>query len=158
MIFLRHAVIFLATVGYIGRIPVAPGTFGSLVGIPIAYLLSGLRWEIAAAGMAAMILFAVATAHMAERLLQIKDPGCIVIDEMVGMCITLTGTQLNLFTCVAGFLLFRFFDITKVPPIRTIERRLPGGWGVVLDDVTAGMMSWAILQAGIYVTHHVRLS
>ena len=146
MVFMRHAVIFLATGGYAGRIPIAPGTFGSLVGIPIVYVFSRLRIEITAAATVLMVLAAVWVAQAAERVLEVKDPDCIVIDEIAGMCVALFGVPFNWGTCVAGFLLFRFFDILKPPPIRQIERRLKGGWGVVMDDVAAGLLTLVVMQ------------
>ena len=101
---------FLATGGNVGRIPVASGTFGSLVGLPIVYVFSLTDWTIAAALTAALILFSVWVAHMAEQQLKAKDPGCIVIDEIAGMCVAMLGIPLTLSTGAAGF----FF----VPPVR----------------------------------------
>jgi phosphatidylglycerophosphatase A len=149
MLFKQHAVMFFATVGYVGRLPFAPGTFGSLVGIPIVILFSQWRFEIAAVATAALILFAVAVSHLAERYEETKDPGCIVIDEVAGLCVVFLGLPLNVTTCVAGFVLFRFFDIAKFQPVRFMEQRLPGGWGVVMDDVMAGIMSLIVLRAAL---------
>jgi phosphatidylglycerophosphatase A len=140
---------FFATVGYIGRLPFAPGTFGSLVGIPIVIVFSYGRFEIAAGATVALILFAVAVAHLAERFEETKDPGCIVIDEVAGLCVIFLGVPVTPTTCVAGFVLFRIFDIAKFQPIRFMEQRLPGGWGVVMDDVMAGIMSLAVMRAAM---------
>jgi phosphatidylglycerophosphatase A len=146
MILKPKAVMFLATGAHVGRIPFAPGTFGSLVGLPIVYLLSRINWAAAVILTAILVLFSVRVAHLAEHQLKAKDPGCIVIDEIAGMCVTMLAIPLTLSTGLAGFLLFRIFDVIKPPPARQMERRLQGGWGVVMDDVVAGVMANLVLR------------
>jgi phosphatidylglycerophosphatase A len=142
---------FLATGGYTGRAPFAPGSFGSLVGIPIVFVLSQLSMTMAAATTAVLIFGAVWVAHEAERALQVKDPGCIVIDEIVGFCVTMLGLPFTPWVCVGGFILFRIFDIVKPPPVRQLEKHLPGGWGIVMDDVMAGIMANVMLRVLLYL-------
>lgn len=137
---------FLATGAHVGRIPFASGTFGSLVGLPIVYLLSRTDWAVALILTAILVLFSVWIASLAERQLNAKDPGCIVIDEIAGMCVTMLAIPLTLTTCLAGFFFFRIFDVIKPPPARLMESRLPGGWGVVMDDVVAGIMANVVLR------------
>lgn len=149
MISKPSAVMFLATGGHIGRIPFASGTFGSLVGIPLVILFSMADWPVAALLNVLLILFAVWVAHQAENLMQTKDPGCIVIDEIAGMCVTMLAVPLTIATGIAGFFLFRVFDVIKPPPARQLEKSLKGGWGVVMDDVIAGIMANATLRIGI---------
>jgi phosphatidylglycerophosphatase A len=149
MIFWQQAVMFLATGGYIGRIPVAPGTFGSLVAIPLVYALSLTGKGAAFAVVALMILASVWIAHLAQKQLNQKDPGCIVIDEIAGMCVALVGIPLSWSTGLAGFFMFRLFDILKPPPVRQLDRHLSGGWGIVLDDVAAGAMANIGLRFGL---------
>ena len=149
MILKPKAVMFLATGAHVGRIPFASGTFGSLVGLPIVYLLSRLDWAVAVILTAILVLFSVRVAHLAELQLKAKDPGCIVIDEIAGMCVTMLAIPLTLTTGLAGFLLFRVFDVIKPPPARQMERRLQGGWGVVMDDVVAGVMANLVLRIWI---------
>jgi phosphatidylglycerophosphatase A len=149
MILKPKAVMFLATGAHVGRIPFASGTFGSLVGLPIVYLLSRIDWVAALILTAILVLFSVRVAHLAEQQLKAKDPGCIVIDEIAGMCVTMLAIPLTLTTGLAGFLLFRVFDIIKPPPARQMERRLQGGWGVVMDDVVAGVMANLVLRIWI---------
>ena len=146
-----NAVMFLATGGHVGRIPVASGTFGSLVGFPLVILFSMTRWPVALCLNMMLILLAVWVAHQAERLLRKKDPGCIVIDEIAGMCVTMLAIPLTITTGLAGFFLFRFYDIIKPPPARQMEKRLTGGWGVVMDDVIAGIMANLSLRIGIWL-------
>ena len=149
MILKPNAVMFLATGAYVGRVPFASGTFGSLVGIPLVYLLSKTDWISATILTVVLILFSVRVAHLAEKQLKAKDPGCIVIDEIAGMCVALLGIPLTMTTGAAGFFLFRLFDVIKPPPARQLERRLIGGWGVVMDDVAAGVMANIVLRIGI---------
>jgi phosphatidylglycerophosphatase A len=140
---------FLATGGYIGRVPFAPGTFGSLVGLPIVYLLSKTSWYTATVLTAILVLGSVWVAHLAEKKLEVKDPGCIVIDEIAGMCVTMLFVPLTLTTGSAGFFLFRLFDVIKPPPVRQIDRMLGGGWGIVMDDVVAGVMANVTIRIGL---------
>jgi phosphatidylglycerophosphatase A len=149
MIFKPKAVMFLATGAHVGRIPFASGTFGSLVGLPLVYLFSKTGWFVSSILTVMLILFSVRVAGLAEQQLKAKDPGCIVIDEIAGMCVTMLGLPMTPVTALAGFFLFRIFDVIKPPPARQIEKRLPGGWGVVMDDVAAGVMANIVLRLGI---------
>lgn len=151
MIFKRQAVMFFATGGYIGRIPIAPGTFGSLIGIPIAYAFSLMGTPTAFSAVVLITVAAVWIAHLAEKQLKQKDPGCIVIDEIAGMCVALVGIPFSWVAGLAGFFIFRVFDVLKPPPIRQLDRHLSGGWGIVLDDVAAGAMTNIILRFGLLV-------
>lgn len=151
MIFKRHAVMLLATGGYVGYIPIASGTFGSLVGIPLVFIFSMMPTAWAALAVLALILIAVWAAREVERQMKAKDPGCIVIDEIAGMCVTMLTIPFNPATCAAGFILFRIFDVIKPPPAKWMERRLKGGWGVVMDDVAAGIMAHLLLRFGLYL-------
>ena len=146
MIFKDRAVVFLATGFYVGRIPFAPGTFGSLIGLVFAFALASFNLGLALFCVLTFIFFSVWIAHEAERILKQKDPGCIVIDEIIGMAVTLLGMPFNLKTVLLGFVFFRFFDILKPPPIRTVEKRLAGGVGVVADDVIAGILANFIVR------------
>jgi phosphatidylglycerophosphatase A len=98
------------------------------------------------------ILVAIGIASAAEKILKQKDPGQIVIDEIAGLMVTFAGLPFNLKTALAGFIIFRVFDILKPFPIRILERRVGGGTGVVLDDVLAGVYGNLILRLVIYVS------
>ncbi len=148
MLFRRRVVIFLATGGYIGTVPTAPGTFGSMLGLPLAFVLSTAGWIWSATIMFALILVAVWCAGEAARHLGEKDPGCIVIDEIAGMAVALLGVPFTPVNCLAGFILFRLFDIVKPPPVRQLDRNLGGGWGIVLDDIAAGILANVVLRIG----------
>jgi phosphatidylglycerophosphatase A len=130
---------FIATGCFIGKFPFAPGTFGSLLGFPLCFALSTVRVWTAVLFAACFIGVAVLVAHFAENLLQKKDPGCIVIDEIAGMMVTFIGIPFNLVSAGAGFFIFRALDILKPFPIRLLDRNVPGGAGIVSDDVAAGI-------------------
>ena len=152
MKFREQAVIFLATGFFIGTVPFAPGTFGSIVGLPIVFLLSRLNLLLSISFILLFIFFAVGIASAAEKILNQKDPAKIVIDEIAGLMVTFTGLPFNLTTAIAGFIIFRAFDILKPFPIRTLERKLAGGTGVVFDDVLAGIYANLILRLAFYIT------
>ena len=85
-------------------------------------------------------------AHDAEKILKKNDPGRIVIDEIAGLMVTLFGLPFNAVYALAGFVIFRFFDILKPFPIRLIEKKLSGGTAIVMDDVVAGIFSNLVLR------------
>lgn len=155
---------FVATVAGIGRAPQAPGTWASLATLPLAFVLHGVG---------GFPLFAAATAlcaiggFFAVRAYldgEDRDPPEVVIDEVMGMLIALWPLSLGLWLrgvdpwvfpwpgWIGGFLLFRFFDILKPPPIRRLER-LPGAWGVMADDALAGVMAALVTAAAAIVAH-----
>ena len=146
MNFRDRTVLFLATGLSIGNIPFAPGTFGTLLGIPIAFGLAELGAVESIAGAAAFMPLAIWIAGRAEMILRKKDAPAVVIDEVAGILATLAGLPFTALNMAAGFALFRFFDIVKPFPARSIERTLAGGWGIVLDDVVAGVYSNLLLR------------
>jgi phosphatidylglycerophosphatase A len=146
-----EAIVFLATGFYIGNIPFAPGTFGTILGLPLCFLLGLLKLPLALVCTMLFILIAIWISHIAEKRLKKKDPGCIVIDEVAGMAVTLIGLPFNLTTGLSGFIIFRILDISKPFPIRALEKHLPGGLGVVADDVIAGIMANLILRVIIHI-------
>jgi phosphatidylglycerophosphatase A len=139
-------VLFLATGGHVGYIRFAPGTFGSLEGLFFCYFLSRMPLPMAVCCIIAFILFSIRVSGEAEKCIGKKDPGCVIIDEVAGMMVTMAGLSFTPFTAAIGFLLFRGFDILKPPPIRTIQEKLSGGAGIVLDDVAAGMAANIFLR------------
>jgi phosphatidylglycerophosphatase A len=97
------------------------------------------------------LMFAgVWSASVTERHVGRTDPGIIVIDEVVGMLLTVSFLTINAGMILVGFVLFRAFDIVKPYPARACER-LPGGWGVMADDVVAGLYAHALLRSGIWL-------
>jgi phosphatidylglycerophosphatase A len=139
---------FLATAGFTGYLPAAPGTFGTLVAIPLYLVLSRLNLPVRALIVAAFAAAAVPVAGSAERRAGVKDPGSIVIDEVAGFLVAMLGVAPKLSTVAAGFLLFRAFDILKPPPVNQAQR-LPGGLGIVADDVLAGLYTNLALRLAL---------
>ena len=134
-----------------GKIPRAPGTAGSIGAIPLYVLaVQTGRGGVAAAAFAVTAIGIWASSVVAREL-GTKDPQIVVVDEVAGVLVTmLPVAHLSWRAVVAGFVLFRLFDTTKPWPIRSFEA-LPGGWGIVLDDVVAGVFGagvMAALQAG----------
>jgi phosphatidylglycerophosphatase A len=139
----------LATGFYVGKIPVMPGTWGTLVGLPLAWILTVATREnpvIYMATVGVFILVASWVAELYERSKAAHDPSEIVIDEIAGILVAMTWLPLTWQAFVAGFILFRFFDILKPFPIGAIDRRIQGGFGTVLDDVAAGLAANVVLQ------------
>lgn len=131
---------FFNTCCFVGCIPGAPGTFASLFAAALIYLFPAVFGSAVFAVI--FIVFAVATVTM-ERY-EGEDPGHIVIDEFAGMCVAMAGHKITFLTVAIGFVLFRIFDILKPFPIGRMER-LKGGFGVVGDDVVAGIFANILL-------------
>ena len=146
MNFQRRSIMLLATVGYVGKIPFAPGTFGSIPGLFIWFFLSKIDPLLSLFLILFLVLVSIPIAGQAEIMLNKKDPGEIVIDEMAGIVIALFGMPVNVLTATGGFFLFRALDIFKPFTIGFIERKLPGGAGIVMDDVMAGIYCNLLLR------------
>jgi phosphatidylglycerophosphatase A len=130
-----------------GLSPWAPGTAGTLAAIPLYLVLAGLPlpWYLAAVVLAALV--GVWACGATARDLGRGDPGAIVWDEVVGFLVTMTAAPPGLAWIILGFALFRLFDIWKPWPIRALDARVHGGLGIMLDDLAAGLLAWAVLQA-----------
>jgi phosphatidylglycerophosphatase A len=143
---MRRFVILFATWGGTGYSPIASGTVGTLAAIPLYLLLARLPTPYYLLSLIPLTLFSCWISGRAETIFNQKDSGKIVIDEVVGYLITMTGASTSWSSVILGFFLFRFFDIVKVPPANIIDQRLKNGCGVVLDDVVAGMYACAMLH------------
>jgi phosphatidylglycerophosphatase A len=128
-----------------GFSPLAPGTMGSLVGLVSFVPLARLPLTVVISGVVVVTIGGIIAADHVARLLQMKDPGVVVIDEVVGMWITLLGVPPTPASFVLGFLLFRFMDVVKPWPARRLEA-LPSGWGIMADDVMAGLYANVALR------------
>ncbi|MBA3014451.1 MAG: phosphatidylglycerophosphatase A [Proteobacteria bacterium] len=142
-------ILFIATGGYAGYLPKAPGTWGTLVALPINFLLLYLSPEQYYTALAVIFFLAVYTAGSAEKIMDRKDPGSIVIDEIIGMLIALIAVPAQPLYWAVAFLLFRFFDIIKPWPVSWADRHLNGGLGIVMDDVLAGIYAWLALHGAL---------
>jgi phosphatidylglycerophosphatase A len=135
----------LATAGYVGFAPFAPGTFGSAVGLAVyAVVAQSDSWVIEAVVLAVVLTLGIWSAGHVEQELG-KDPGAVVIDEVAGMLVTLAFLEVSLAGAAVGFFIFRLLDVIKPPPARRLED-LHGGPGIVLDDVMAGIYSNIVLR------------
>ena len=142
----QQTILFLATGGFLGKIPFMPGTFGTLAAIPFILAFSQVPHGLLHFPLILLILAAVWIADEAEKILKQKDPGCIVIDEVAGYSVAMAALPITWQSLAAGFILFRFFDILKPFPVNYFERTYSGGPGVVLDDVVAGLMTALVLH------------
>jgi len=141
---------FVATGAGSGYAPFAPGTAGSLVGLLLFWPLSRLPFAGQVGVTVALFLVGtLAAAHLARRL-GLKDPGIVVVDEVVGQWVSLLLLPMTPLTVVLGFLLFRLLDVLKPWPARDFER-LPGGWGIMADDVMAGIYANLLVRVGLLV-------
>ena len=151
------------TVGGVGLIPFAPGTWGSAVAIPLVWALHWMGGFMLVAWATAALFITGILAIRAYLHCRVEDPSEIVIEEVVGMMIALwplsfmlefTGVEARLFPWpgwVGAFVAFRFFDIVKPPPVSWFDR--PGTWGIMLDDVVAGFFAAVIMFASAGVAH-----
>ncbi len=130
----------------LGRIPVAPGTFGTLAAIPLIWLMGWMTPGPMAFFLVSLILFSVYLADRAAELMGEKDPGSIVIDEIAGFCVTMTLVPINWWSIAFGFVAFRCFDILKPVPVKYFENKFSGGAGIVLDDIMAGVLAALVLK------------
>jgi phosphatidylglycerophosphatase A len=138
--------LILATGFGAGCSPIAPGTAGTLVAIPLAYATAPLGLPAYAALCLAVTGLAIWAAGRADRVMGSHDSGRIVIDEIAGYLVTMALVdRADPVLLAIGFVAFRVADITKPPPARLLERRVPGGAGVVLDDVAAGVWAAALV-------------
>jgi phosphatidylglycerophosphatase A len=150
--FWDRTVLILATGLGIGLAPVMPGTFGTLLGLPLAWGLNRAEWPLAIEllAIAAIILAGIPLCGRAARLLGKTDPGCVVFDEIAAVPLVFLLVRITFSTAILGFIWFRVFDITKPWPVRRLER-LPGGLGIMIDDVMAavfaGIALWLSLKA-----------
>lgn len=143
---MKRLSLLVATVCGLGYSPIAPGTVGSVAGL-LVYL--PIRWlglpAVEAAAIVVVYLVGAVAATSAERHFGHIDPGPIVVDEVVGMLVTLAFLPVSIAGALAGFVLFRIFDVIKPPPSSQLEA-LPGGWGVMTDDLMAAIYAHLVLR------------
>lgn len=135
----------IATLGFIGYLPVAPGTFGSLCGL-IAFILLRPSVSVHILMLCTCVIIGCISAHYAESVLRVKDSQHIVIDEFCGYFLAVLFVPFSITYAVIAFFFFRLFDILKPFPIRSAELSLPGGIGVVADDLIAAIYANIAVQ------------
>lgn len=148
---MRKLVKFITSFFYLGHSPFTPGTFGSLGGVAVYYLVKD-RCILHAFTLVFLFMLGWLFTAEAERIYKRKDAKMIVIDEASGMLLALFCVPYSLVCVILGFILFRLFDITKIPPARQLEK-FTGAYGVMLDDVIAAIYTNIILQLVFRVIH-----
>lgn len=133
-----------------GYAPVAPGTFGSLAAVPLVILVGMLGGEYGLFVLLMVTGVGIWASHRSRELLGREDPSQVVIDEVAGYLLTLFLLPINWMTLTAGFFLFRIFDILKPWPVNRAEE-LKGGFGIVADDLVAGLYAHLILRVGMWL-------
>jgi phosphatidylglycerophosphatase A len=135
----------IASVFFIGFLPLVPGTFGSIAGVGLFYLLGGSSSLIYFLAILDVMVLGLLTSGRAEKLWNKKDPGCIVIDEVMGMLIALSFMPVDLKIVILAFFIFRILDTLKPFPAGRLQY-LPGAIGVMGDDLIAGIYTNIVLQ------------
>ena len=133
-----------------GLAPKAPGTFGTLAAVPIYWLLQDLAWPIYGTWLIVTFALGIYWCDRSSKQLGVHDHGGIVWDEFVGYWITMFLAPKSWLWMLVGFVLFRFFDIIKPWPINWLDRKVDGGFGIMIDDVLAGVYAFLVLQACVY--------
>ena len=147
----RTLALLIATSGYVGYFPIAPGTAGSLAGLAVfAAIRAAASPALEVALIVVVLVAGIWAAGIAESVLGQEDPGPVVIDEVLGMLVTLALLPVSWVGALTGFVLFRLFDIVKPYPANRLER-LHGGTGIMLDDAMAGVYAYAVLRVLILV-------
>jgi phosphatidylglycerophosphatase A len=137
----KKVVLGISSAGGVGYLPMAPGTFGTLVAIPVWWIFSEFSLVAYIALTAALTVIAIWASSEANKIYEDHDASQIVIDEVVGLLCAAVAVPFEWKQIIVVFLLFRFFDILKPPPVRWLDKNVKGGVGVVLDDVVAGFQA-----------------
>jgi len=154
----------VASLGFLGYIPLAPGTIGSLVSVGVLWFAAGrfpayFGTGFVACQWVALMLMVFVSIRIASRAVAANrtgdaDPQSIIVDEFVGQLITFFMVPISLRTVLLGFFLFRFFDIVKPFPVHNMEE-IEGGTGIVMDDVVAGVCANVVLLCAVWGYHAV---
>src|SRR4030067_2514088 len=143
-LFLQSLSKHIATLGFIGYLPVAPGTWGTAFAFLLTILLKPDDFTLLMIFIPAFLL-GIITSHNAEKILG-KDSGHIIIDEFCGYLLSVAFIPKSTIYLLSGFILFRIFDVIKPPPIRQLEKTIPGGTGIMSDDILAAIYTNICMQ------------
>jgi len=139
-----------------GLAPKAPGTFGTVVGLPLYWLIASTSLPIQLAIITVGFFIGVYFCDVAGKNLGVSDHGSIVWDEIIAMMLVLTIAPMSTLWWMVAFILFRLFDIWKPFPIRQCDAKLKGGFGVMFDDILAAVYAMATLKAILWITTQYR--
>ena len=151
---MKKILLLISTFFNIGKFPIAPGTLTSLVTTCIFYVYNYYLEPplyIILTSIVLVFLIGIPASHYAEKYFKKKDPRPCVIDEVAGQMISLILVPVSIFPYIAGFFLFRFFDIIKPYPVKKAEK-ISGGFGIMLDDIIAGLYALGFLHLFLYIT------
>lgn len=149
---IQHPAHFLALGFGTGLSPKAPGTVGTLIGLPMYYLIRGQSINLQLLTIVVAFMIGVYLCDKTGKALGVADHGGIVWDEIVAMMLVLTITPFSLLWWVVAFVLFRLFDIWKPFPIRQCDAKLKGGFGVMFDDLLAAVYAMLVLKALLWIS------
>ena len=147
----KHPANFLALGFGSGLAQKAPGTFGTIVGLPLYWLLSGYTFYIQLLLITIAFIAGIYICDVAGKLIGVSDHGSIVWDEIVAMMLVLTITPNTFIWWIVAFLLFRLFDIWKPFPINLCDAKLKGGFGVMIDDLIAAFYAMIIIKVTLWI-------
>lgn len=131
----------------------APGTLGTLVAFPLFFVIAPLAFELQIGFVITLFFLGFHASNITSKNLRIKDPSCIVIDEIVAMLLVLILINTDLISFALSFILFRFFDIKKPFPINWVDRQVRGGLGIMLDDIIAALPPIIIINIGYSIIY-----
>jgi len=143
-------ILLIATWFGVGLVPFAPGTWGSLAALPFAAGAYSLGLVFSCLALLLIFLISIPVSGSASKIMKREDPSPVVIDEVAGIFVTLFLIPLSWTGIVAGFILFRIFDIIKPFPVGFIDKKIKGGAGIVLDDIMAGVYANVCLRIILY--------
>ena len=149
---IKHPAHFLALGFGSGLAPKAPGTFGTIIGLPLFYLIAHYSLNIQLSIIALLFLVGIYLCDVAGKALGVSDHGSIVWDEIAAMMLVLTITPMHWLWWLIAFGLFRLFDIWKPFPIRQCDAKLKGGFGVMFDDLLAALYALIVLKALLWIS------
>ena len=136
----QKSLAYLATLGPLGHLRPASGTIGSMFAVVTGYIIASFGTSILVVATVIVTILGIAAADAYGRITDQKDAPEVIIDEVAGQWVVLIFLPMDPFWFAAGFLLFRFFDITKLGPVGMVER-LSGGFGIMADDIVAGLLT-----------------
>lgn len=149
---LTNPIHFLAFGFGSGLLPKAPGTWGTIVAVPIWYFLAQLSLTHYLIATLVLTVFGIWLCGASSKKLGVHDHGGIVWDEICGYLVTMIALPVTWYWALAGFVLFRFFDIIKPWPIKWLDKKIKGGFGIMVDDIIAGAFAAVILQVALYLS------
>ncbi len=143
----QKIIIFFVTASYVGYIKYAPGTFGTIIAVPISIFLNKFLSSTTYLSLIIFLIFSSSyICYYYEKITNKKDPSEIVLDEIIGFLIASFKIKIAFLPYFISFILFRFFDITKIFFIKRVEEKLPQGISVVIDDCLAGIYTLIIIK------------